>query len=61
MRGREYPDTPLVGVGAIVFDDEERVLLIQRGNEPSQGLWALPGGLVVSKRIRVCNKVRGFG
>jgi 8-oxo-dGTP diphosphatase len=46
MRGREYPDAPLVGVSVIVFDTDDRILMVQRGNEPSQGLWALPGGLV---------------
>ncbi len=46
MRGREYPDAPMVGVGAIVFDEQNRILMVQRGQEPSEGLWALPGGLV---------------
>ena len=29
---------------AIVFDDEGRVLLIQRGRAPNRGSWSLPGG-----------------
>jgi mutator protein MutT len=33
-------------VGAIVFDDAGRLLLIRRANPPSQGLWSLPGGRV---------------
>ncbi|HEY0483793.1 MAG TPA: NUDIX hydrolase [Kofleriaceae bacterium] len=36
--------TPIVGVGAIVFDDAGRVLLVERGKPPSQGLWSVPGG-----------------
>lgn len=36
--------TPIVGVGAIVFDDAGRVLLVERGRPPSQGLWSVPGG-----------------
>jgi 8-oxo-dGTP diphosphatase len=43
VSGREYPDRPRVGVGAIVIR-EGRVLLVQRGIEPSRGLWAIPGG-----------------
>ena len=42
---REFPDVPLVGVGAVVVDDG-RVLLVRRGNEPLKGHWTLPGGLV---------------
>jgi 8-oxo-dGTP diphosphatase len=34
-----------LGVGALVFKDGA-ILLIQRGQEPSKGLWTLPGGLV---------------
>jgi len=35
---------PVVGVGAIVFDREGRVLLIERGKPPAQGQWSVPGG-----------------
>jgi 8-oxo-dGTP diphosphatase len=41
--GREYPDRPWVGIGAVVFQGE-RVLLVQRGKPPRLGLWSLPGG-----------------
>lgn len=33
-------------VGAIVRDDQGRLLLVRRGNAPSAGLWSLPGGRV---------------
>lgn len=35
---------PVVGVGAFVFDAQDRVLVIERGKPPSQGLWSVPGG-----------------
>ncbi|HWL49216.1 MAG TPA: NUDIX hydrolase [Acidimicrobiia bacterium] len=38
-------DRPLVGVGVVLIDDG-RILLVQRGHEPSKGLWAVPGGKV---------------
>ncbi len=31
-------------VGAVVFDDRGRLLLVKRANPPAQGLWSLPGG-----------------
>ena len=40
---------PMVTVDAAVFTfsgDKARVLLINRGNEPFKGKWALPGGFV---------------
>ena len=37
---------PTVAVGAIVFDERGRVLLIQRGKPPAAGLWTVPGGRV---------------
>jgi len=33
-------------VGAIITDDDGRLLLVQRGHAPSQGLWSIPGGRV---------------
>jgi 8-oxo-dGTP diphosphatase len=42
---REYPETPLVGVGAVIVKDS-RVLLVRRALEPLKGHWSLPGGLV---------------
>ena len=42
---REFPQTPLVGVGAVVVQDG-RVLLVRRGTEPLKGHWTLPGGLL---------------
>jgi 8-oxo-dGTP diphosphatase len=33
-------------VGAIVHDDQGRLLLVRRGNEPAKGSWSIPGGRV---------------
>ena len=45
-RDREYPAHPLVGVGALIHDEEGRILLIKRRFEPNKGRWSLPGGLL---------------
>jgi 8-oxo-dGTP diphosphatase len=45
MVKREYPDTPLVGVGAIIVEGD-RVVLIKRGHAPLLGEWSIPGGLL---------------
>ena len=42
---REYPEHPLIGVAAVLFD-EGFVWLARRNQEPSKGVWSLPGGLV---------------
>lgn len=42
---REFPDSPLVGVGAVVVQNN-RVLLIRRATPPLLGEWSLPGGVL---------------
>jgi len=42
---RQYPERPIVGVGAVIVDDG-KVLLIRRKYEPLKGHWSLPGGMV---------------
>lgn len=43
---RRYPARPLLGVGALIFDERKRILLVERGREPLKGWWSLPGGLL---------------
>lgn len=38
------PVIPAIGVGAIVFDGQGRVLLVRRARPPKAGLWTVPGG-----------------
>ena len=42
---RTYPRFPIPAVGAVILNDQ-RILLIQRGHEPSKGKWTLPGGVI---------------
>lgn len=42
---REYPDQPLVGVGAIIIE-ASRVVLVKRGHPPLAGEWSIPGGVL---------------
>jgi len=42
---REYPERPIVGVGAVIVDDG-KVVLVRRKYEPLKGHWSLPGGMV---------------
>jgi len=42
---REYPDRPFVGVGGIVIQGQQ-VLLVRRGKPPRQGEWSIPGGML---------------
>lgn len=49
---REFPDHPLIGVGAVIVDGD-RVLLAKRGHPPIQGEWSIPGGVLeVGELIR---------
>jgi len=45
MLRREYPETPLIGVGAIIVENG-RVLLVKRGHPPLLGEWSIPGGVL---------------
>lgn len=42
---RDYPDRPIVGVGAIIIQDH-RALVVRRANEPLKGQWSIPGGML---------------
>ena len=42
---RDYPDRPIVGVGAVVVENG-RALVVRRGTEPLKGEWSIPGGVV---------------
>jgi 8-oxo-dGTP diphosphatase len=42
---REFPEIPLVGVGAIIIEDS-RVLLVKRAHPPLQAQWSIPGGVL---------------
>jgi mutator protein MutT len=42
---RDYPDRPIVGVGAVIVENG-RALLVRRGTPPLQGEWSIPGGVV---------------
>jgi 8-oxo-dGTP diphosphatase len=42
---REFPEVPLVGVGAIIIEDA-RVVLVKRLHSPLQAEWSIPGGVL---------------
>lgn len=44
IMAREFPQAPLVGVGAVVLRGDD-VLLVRRAKPPRAGEWSLPGGL----------------
>src|SRR5437660_11533680 len=49
---REFPEFPLVGVGAIIIE-ENRVLLVKRARPPLLAQWSIPGGaLEVGELVR---------
>jgi ADP-ribose pyrophosphatase YjhB (NUDIX family) len=45
MTRRLYPDSPVLGVGALILK-EGKILLSKRLNEPAKGKWSIPGGMV---------------
>jgi 8-oxo-dGTP diphosphatase len=42
---RDYPEHPLIGVGAVIVSGG-RALLVLRDSEPLRGEWSVPGGLL---------------
>jgi 8-oxo-dGTP diphosphatase len=42
---RDYPEQPLIGVGAVIVSGG-RVLLVRRDTEPLRGEWSVPGGML---------------
>ena len=44
--GFEFFKNPTIGCGAIVFDDQDRLLCIRRLKNPGAGLLGVPGGFV---------------
>ena len=42
---REFPEVPLVGVGAVIIEGA-RVLLVKRAHPPLQAEWSIPGGVL---------------
>jgi 8-oxo-dGTP diphosphatase len=42
---RRYPDRPIVAVLAVVLRDD-KVLIVQRAQQPNAGRWGFPGGVL---------------
>jgi ADP-ribose pyrophosphatase YjhB (NUDIX family) len=42
---RDYPDRPVVGIGAVIVEGT-RVVVVRRNREPLKGQWSLPGGVL---------------
>ena len=42
---RDYPDRPIIGVGAVIVRDG-LALLVRRNTEPLKGEWSVPGGVL---------------
>lgn len=41
---KNTPPFPSIGVGGVLFNRHQQVLLIKRNQPPAQGLWSIPGG-----------------
>jgi 8-oxo-dGTP diphosphatase len=51
---RDYPERPLVGVGAVIVE-KGRVVVVRRATEPLKGEWSIPGGMLeLGETVRAC-------
>jgi len=49
---RDYPERPIIGVGAVIVRGD-RALLVRRATEPLKGEWSVPGGaLELGEKLR---------
>lgn len=49
---REFPEHPLIGVGAVIIEGD-RLVLVKRAYPPIQGQWSIPGGVLeVGETVR---------
>ena len=50
---RDYPEHPIIGVGAVIVRGE-RALLVRRATEPLKDEWSVPGGVLeLGEKLRV--------
>ena len=57
---REFPEVPLVGVGAIIVEGD-RVVLVKRAHPPLQAEWSIPGGVLeVGELVREAREETGL-
>jgi 8-oxo-dGTP diphosphatase len=56
----EVPLVPSIGVGGVLFNRHEQVLLIKRNQPPARGLWSIPGGRMESGESLVAACRREF-
>ena len=42
---RDYPERPIIGIGAVIVEGE-RFVLVKRGREPHKNEWSIPGGVL---------------
>jgi 8-oxo-dGTP diphosphatase len=49
---RDYPERPIIGVGAVIIQGDH-ALLVRRETEPLKGEWSVPGGaLELGEKLR---------
>jgi len=50
---RDYPEHPIIGVGAVIVH-RDRALLVRRAGEPLKDEWSVPGGVLeLGEKLRV--------